>query len=294
MDDFDWSLLKSFAAVGRHGSLSAAARATASSQPTLSRHISQLEQQIGKRVIERSQDGIHLTPIGADLFQYIEQMTSAADQFSIRVDGQTQSLSGVVRLTASHIIATYVLPPMLTKLRQAEPGIELEMVASDQTENLLRREADIAVRMYQPTQSDLIAKKVGDIPLGAFATQAYIDRRGMPKTIHDLAHHDVIGYDRSTLIIDGFRRAGMDVTRAFFAFRSDNQVVCWQMVLAGYGIGFNQVKIAQDYPDLVRVDTNNELETMPVWLAVHQELHSSPRVRRVFNLLGDALKSYCQ
>jgi DNA-binding transcriptional LysR family regulator len=289
--DFDWTLLKSFAAVGEHGSLSAAARATGASQPTLSRHVSQLEQQVGSRLFERDVGGVALTARGIELMHHVQEMVDAAARLSMAIDRKTETFSGSVRITASDIVATYVLPDILTALRIAEPDIDLELVASDETENLLRREADIAVRMYRPTQTDVIARKVGDLAMGMFASKSYVKRRGMPQHFGDILDHDVIGYDRSTQIIDGFRQAGSEVKRDFFAFRCDNQVVCWQMVRAGFGIGFNQIQLGEADPNLVRIDSAGEVGNLPIWLTAHLELRTSPRIRRVFDFLAEQLSA---
>lgn len=289
MTQLDWALLQSFAAVGEHGSLSAAARATGTSQPTMSRHVSDLEARIGSRLFERTSTGIELTPAGARLMAHAREMSSAAERLSLTAAGQDDRLAGSVRITASNIVATYVLPDILTALRIAEPDIEIELVSSDRSENLLRREADIAVRMYRPEQPDVIAKKLGDLPIGMFAARTYIDRRGMPQSNEDILGHDVIGYDRSTLVIDGFARAGLKVDREFFAFRSDDQVVCWQMVVAGYGIGFNQVSIGEAEPRVVRIPLAGELGSLPVWLVAHAELKATPRIRRVYDFLAEQL-----
>ena len=285
----DWSYVQSFAAVAEHGSLSAAARALNSSQPTLSRHISALESTIGTRLFERSRSGMDLTSAGLDLMQHAAQMADAAARFSVVSDGQSVDPAGTVRITASQIVATYMLPEVLTKLRQAHPQITIEVVASDTTENLLRREADIALRMYRPTQLDVISKHIGDLHIAAYAAHGYIARRGLPSGIDDFHAHDVIGYDRSPLIIDGMRAAGLEVTPAFFAFRCDDQVVCWQMVLAGCGIGFGQFGMGDTDPRVRRVSGDHPVASLPVWLTAHPELRTHARVRRVFDWLAQHL-----
>ncbi len=284
----DWSLLQSFASVGKHGSLSAAARATGGSQPTMSRHISQLESDLGVRLFVRDNAGIALTEPGIELMEHVQEMADAASRLALARTADAAQISGTVRITASRIVATYVLPDILTRLHLEQPDIELEVVASDETHNLLRREADIALRMYRPTQSDVIARKVSDLEIGMFAAHSYVERRGLPESLPDILNHDVIGYDRSSLIIDGMKRAGYSVDRDFFAFRSDDQVVCWNMVLAGFGIGFNQVEIGRADPRVVRIETGGSVGTMPIWLAAHKELKTSPRVRGVFDFLVDA------
>ena len=286
----DWSLLESFAAVGEHGSLSAAARAIGASQPTLSRHITTLEHRVGARLFEREASGVALTATGAALMAHAKDMANAASKLSMAMDGRAESLKGCIRLTASQIMASYVLPSVLTKLRMAEPDIDIELVASDKTENLLRREADIAIRMYRPTQEDVITRKIGNLRMGMYASRSYIERHGLLGSIEDIGEHTIIGYDRSTQIIEGFKEAGFNVDRDFFAFRCDDQVVCWEMAKAGFGIGFNQIQIGDREPAMVRIEIAGEVGSLPIWLAAHSELRSSPRVRFVFDFLADNLK----
>ncbi len=289
MQDLDWSHLQSFVAVAEHGSLSAAARARHSSQPTLSRHIALLEQSLGARLFIRNKTGVTLTDRGSALVAHAGEMADAAARLSILAQGGDGAMAGAVRITASQIMATFLLPPVLTALHQEYPEIEIELVASDATDNLLRREADIAVRMYRPTQGDVIAKHIGNLALGAYATKDYIARHGMPEKLADILDHDLVGYDRSTLIIDGIAAMGMQVDRSAFKFRCDDQVVCWQMVRAGFGIGFNQTTIAQSDPNIVSVAGPEPVGYLPVWLAAHAELRQTPRIRKVYDALSAEL-----
>ena len=285
----DWSLLQSFIAVAGEGSLSAAARALGGSQPTMGRHIGALESELGVRLFERTAGGLELTPTGLELLDHARRMAAAANHLSLAAEGRAEAVAGTIRITASEIVATYILPEILTALRRAEPEIEIELVASDRSENLLQREADIAVRMYRPTQADVFTRKVGDLQLGMFAAESYVARRGAPQSIEDFRGHDIIGYDRGDEIIRGFRAAGLDVGRHFFSFRCDNQVVCWRMVVAGYGIGFNQTSIGEGEPGITRLAVDTALPALPVWLTAHSELKTSHRVRRVFDFLAEQL-----
>ena len=274
---------------GRAGSLSEAARRLGKSQPTLSRWISALETTVGAPLFDRRSDGLHLTTLGSALLEPAAAMAEAAGRLELIAAGREQRLAGVIRITASQIVATYILPAVLTDLRREEPEIEIEVVATDHTENLLRREADIAIRMYRPTQGDVITRKLGEMEIGMFAAHCYLERRGAPQTIEELRDHDVIGYDRSDLLIDGMRSAGMEVDRSFFAFRSDDQSLCWRMVIAGFGVGFMQIGIGMREPAVARLPTPQPLTTMPMWLTAHQELRSNPRIRRVYDFLADRL-----
>ncbi|MEO0379531.1 MAG: LysR family transcriptional regulator [Pseudomonadota bacterium] len=285
----DWSQLQSFAAVAEHGSLSAAARALNSSQPTLSRHIALLEADLGARLFDRSKGGMALTTSGADLAAYAGQMADAAGRLAMTAQGQNSDLAGTVRITASQVVATYVLPALLKTLRATYPDIAIEVVASDSTDNLLRREADIALRMYRPTQEDVIARHVTDLPVAAYAAHSYVAKHGQPKSFTEFQDHTLIGYDRSTLIIDGFARAGLSASQDDFAIRCDDQVVVWEMVVAGCGIGFGQMHVGDADPRVVRVSGDAPVASLPIWLTAHPELRSSPRVRRVYDWLGKYL-----
>ncbi len=287
---FDWDHMRAFLAAAEHGSLSAAARAVGAQQPTLSRHVSALEAQLGVRLFDRTGEGLRLTDTGADVLVHAQAMQSAADAAALTAAGQSEAIAGVVRITASDIMSMYALPAVLTTLRDAEPAIDVELVSSDRTENLLRREADIAVRMYRPTQNDVITRHVGDISLAIFAATSYLERHGRPQTMADLQHHRVIGYDRDDHIIRGFHDAGLTVTREFFPFRCDDQVVCWQMVVAGYGVGFNQRRTGLATPGVEQILHDAPIPTLPVWLTAHAELRTSRRVRRVFDVLARELR----
>lgn len=286
MPQTDWTLLQSFAAVAEHASLSAAARALGTSQPTLSRHIAALEATLGTRLFERGRSGVTLTVDGSDVLIHAQRMADAAAQVNGGLGQAPSDLAGTVRVTASQVVATFVLPEVLQTLRQAYPQIDIEVVASDTTENVLRREADIALRMYRPTQADVITRHVMDVPLGLFAARRYVEARGLPHKLEDLRDHDVIGYDRSPLIIDGLRRAGLEVDRTFFAFRSDDQVLCWQLVRAGCGIGFGQKHVGDADPDVVQVFGPDPVGRLPLWLTAHPDVRRTPRIRRIYDGLA--------
>lgn len=282
----DWTHLQSFVAIAEHRSLSGAARALGGSQPTMGRHIAALEKSLNVLLFDRTADGLDLTPTGLDLLEHARQMADAAGRFSLVAEGRSQAVAGTIRITASEIVATYILPDILTRLHSQEPEITIELVASDRAENLLQREADIAVRMYRPTQADVYTRKIGELKLGMYAANSYLENHGPTKTQDDITGHDFIGYDRNDLIIQGFKAMGMEVDRDFFPFRSDNQVVCWRMAVAGFGIGFNQRCIGDNDARVRRVFLSVPLPSLPVWLTAHAELKTSRRVRLVFDFLA--------
>ncbi len=286
-NNVDWSLLQSFVAVSEHGSFSAAARATNGSQATLSRHISALEQQLDTRLFDRAIGGVEMTKNGIEILRHVTDMADAAGRLSLAAEGHDQAISGTVRVTAPNTVAAYLLPEIISALRIAEPEIVVELVASNKTENLLRREADIAVRMVDPTQDDLFARKVGESGFGLYAAKSYLERHPAPKTAQDIFDHDVIGFDTNERLITGFSRFGLEVDRDFFAFRCDNQVVCWNMVLAGFGLSINQREIGDAEPLVSLIDLPNTMARFPVWIVAHSELKTNLRVRRVFDFLAE-------
>jgi len=214
LQSLDWSLLKAFLAVAEAGSLSAAARRLSQSQPTLGRQIKQLESALGLTLFERHTRGFALTEAGADLIAHARAMEAAAAQITMTAAGRDVSLSGTVRIAASEVMARHILPSLIADLRRAEPEIQIELVPSDASENLLFREADLAVRMYRSPQLDIITKHVVDTPLGAFAARRYLEQRGTPQTLEDLLEHDIVGYDRDDRIIQAMRAMGWTATPA--------------------------------------------------------------------------------
>lgn len=288
MQSFDWTLLQSFLAVAETGSYSAAARASGRSQPTIGRHVEQLQSQLGATLFQRASSGYSLTQTGTALMDHARTMQRAAANISLITEGRAEDLRGTVRVTASEIVATYILPALFADLLAQEPELQIELVATNSSENLSLREADIAVRMVQPDQQDLIARKIGDIEIGLFAAQAYLDRTSIPTSPADFAQHTILGYDKSDLIIRGMAAFGMQAKRTDFAFRIDNQVAYLEAIRAGVGIGASQRRQAQRY-DLIEVLPSLNLPSLPVWLAAHTELRTSARVRRVFDFLADHL-----
>jgi len=209
----------------------------------------------------------------------------------LAADGHSERLEGTVRITASQIVATYYLPAILTKMRRAEPRIQVEVVATDSVENLLYREADIALRMVRPEQQDLLTRHVGALEIGAYASHTYLAERPAPTTIGDLELHSLIGFDRSTLIIDQAGKMGVDLERFDFSMRCDDQVVVWNMLLAGAGIGFAPITLASKDERVVRLFSQLQFPETPIWLTTHPSLKTNPRVRFVVDFLAEALRN---
>jgi len=290
MNTFDWNLVRSFLAALDQGSLLGASRVLLTSQPTVGRHIVELESQLGVVLFERTGRGLVPTATALQLAESAREMETGALQLAQTLTGAQTQTAGTVRITASVPVAVKLLPPLLTQMRQALPDIQVELVSSNQVSNLLRREADIAIRMVRPDQNTLIAKKIGDVALGAYAHKAYLARRGTPRKPTDLLIHDLIGSDADTSILQGFQAMGYPVSREIFALRSDDFIVQWAALQAGYGIGFVADYMRRDQPEVVRVLSGQlKIPPLPMWLAVHREIRTNRRIRAVYDYLASAL-----
>ena len=286
---FDWSLVRSFLAVLEKGSLLAASRDLQLSQPTIGRHVAELESQLGLVLFDRNGRGLLPTEAAYHLAESARIMQSGADQLARNVLGADLGASGTVRITASQPVSCYVLPPLLAQMRLSLPDVQVELVASNEVSNLLRREADIAVRMVQPEQASIIARRVGKVTLRACAHQDYLRRRGVPRQPNDLLAHDLIGGDRNDDTLKGFAAQGLVVGREQFAFRADDLIVVWQAVRAGLGVGFVSEHLIRSDPAVIPVLPKLKIQPLPVWLAVHREIRTSKRIRAVYDFLADAL-----
>jgi len=289
-NDFDWRLVRSFLAVLERGSLLAAARSLGVSQPTLGRHITELENQLDCVLFERTGRGLVPTRTAAQLAGAARQMQDGALQLSRTLVGSRSQAGGTVRITASVPVAVHLLPPLLMAMRLALPDIQIEIVSSNQVSNLLRREADIAIRMVRPDQTSLVAKKLGEAAVGAYAHRRYLARRGVPAQPTDLLQHELIGSDTDPAIRQGFAAMGTPVPREAFALRSDDLLVQWQAVRAGLGVGFFTGYQARTDPEVLPVLAGQlQIPPLPVWLAVHREIRTSRHIRAVFDFLAAAL-----
>lgn len=287
----DWNLLRAFLAVVDTGSLTGATHLLLTSQPTLSRQIAELESVLGVTLFERVARGVRLTVAGSALLPPARQMETAAQVLSLAALGQTQQTSGTVRLTAGEMFSAFIVPKILTPLRLSQPQIQIELLASNRVENLLERQADIAIRHTRPRQGGLVAKRIGDVGIGAFAHADYLNRIEGKIELGRVAQYDWIGLDSSDLLLRGFRKAGLMVERDFFAFRCDNQVIGWQAALAGLGIGVAPVAIAKHWPEMQMILPEVTIPKMPVWLTAHRELRSSARIGLVFDALAEGLQT---
>jgi DNA-binding transcriptional LysR family regulator len=291
---FDWALVRSFLAVLDAGSLMGAARRIGAQQPTLSRHIAELEAQLGTPLFERTGRGVLPTAAAQAIADAARQMEAGADALALRLAGRREATRGSVRITTSQVAATYLLPPVLAALQQTEPGIQVELVASNQISNLLRREADIAVRMVRPAQGSLVARKLADLPIVAAAHQAYLQRAGTPRKPQDLQQHRLIGYDRDDTIERGFARLGVALPRESFVLRTDDQVAYGRLIASGAGIGFVARYNIAHWPGVLPLLPMLQIPPLPCWLAVHREIRGNRVVQRVYDFLAKTIPAELQ
>lgn len=294
MSQPDWSLYRTFLAVMDAGSLSGAARRLGIAQPTVGRHIEALEAALGgKPLFTRSPGGLRPTRTAAALAPHAKAMAAAAQTLARTAAGEAEAMSGVVRLTASDIVGAEILPPILTDFRETWPAIDIELVLSSRLEDLLRRDADIAVRMARPTQEALLARRIGVSPLIFHAHRGYLQKHGEPRTIDELESHTLIGYDSFVPNIDGVAELPFEITRELFAIRTDSELGQLALLRAGIGIAPCQRVIAARDPNLVPILEGQFPLSLEMWVVMHEDLRADPRLRALFDHLvmglGEAL-----
>lgn len=287
MAEPDWHLWRAFLAVLRSGSLSGAARDLRLAQPTLGRQIAALEEGLNLTLFTRSRDGLRPTEHALALAPEAEAMAAAAATLLRRASGGADAMRGRIRLTASTLMGAAVLPPMLAEFRIGHPGIDVDLSLSDRTEDLLRRDADLAVRNVAPSQGALIARRIGSTPIRFYAHRYYAMAHGLPATTADLGRHALIG---RTAHLDRVRPAfGHDLT---FAFTCNDDLGLLAALRAGYGIGYCQEALARREPDLVPVLPEITLVDLGIWLVMHEDLRATRRIRALFDHLARTLTTY--
>lgn len=287
---FDWNKARAFLVTAEEGSLSAAARALGMAQPTLGRQVDGLEQELGIVLFERVGRGLTLTPSGLELLDHVRDMGEAAGRVSLTALGQSQALEGTICISASETYAAVLLPPIIAKLRLQEPGIQVEIVVANHASDLRRREADIAIRNFRPTEPDLIAKKIGDADAVLYATPDYIVKIGNPTKPYDLRHADFVNMDHGGVMMKGLNTLGLGLTEENFPLLTENYLVMWELVRQGAAIGILDAYIGDADPIVRRVLPNLEPLVFPIWLVAHRELTTSRRIRMVYDFLAEELR----
>ncbi len=272
------------------GSFSAASRALGVAQPTVGRQVALLEEELGVTLFERVGRGLVLTSAGLDLAEHVRAMNDAAARLSLSAAGKSTSLEGTVCIGASEVISAFLLPPVIATIRAEHPGIDIEVVASNQASDLRRREADIAVRNFRPKDPELVAKKLQDGWARLYASPSYLASIGNPTTLEELSRAELFGFDRSAVMIDGLKTIGLNLTAANFPIVVNNHLVQWEYAKQGLGICIIMEAIGDPEPSVVRVLDAIEPWPVPMWLTSHRELRTNRRIRVVFDLLAQGLR----
>jgi DNA-binding transcriptional LysR family regulator len=288
-----WDLYRSFLAVLRLGSLSAAGRSLGLTQPTIGRHIAMLQECLGGRVLfTRSQSGLMATAAAHELRPHAEDMAAAAAAFVRMGSGNLEETAGVVRLAAADVVGVEVLPTILAEFRSKYPNTVIELSLSNQMADLLRRDADIAVRMVRPKQKALLAKRAGTVTLGFHAHRRYLERFGFPERLEDLVNHTLIGFDRTPPSADLLNAVPLPVSRELFAFRCDNDLALMAALRSGFGIGICQTGIARRDPNLLPLLAKQFKVDMEIWIVMHNDLKRISRMRLMFDHLALKLAQF--
>ncbi len=288
---FDWNQARAFLATAEEGSLSAAARALGQTQPTLSRQVAALEEDLGVTLFERVGRSLVLTQSGLELLDHFRAMGDAANRISLTASGQSQAVDGHVSITATNLMATLHLPPVLKRIRQVAPGVSIEVVASNELRDLTRREADIAIRHARPDQPDLIARLVGETTAHLYASTEYLARLGRPQEPADLENSEWIGFGPPERLLPVLHGLGLPLTVDNFKLTSESGTVMLELVRQGLGISIFTRDVGMLNADLEMVLPDLEPIPVPIWLVTHRELHTSRRIRLVFDLLAEAFRS---
>lgn len=289
--DFDWNQVRAFLVTADEGSYSAAARALRVAQPTIGRQVGALERSLKVTLFERAGRGVTLTPTGLELVEHVRRMSEAAAQVSRIAAGQATSIEGPLCISASELVASFLLPPLVAKLRARHPGLELEVVASNAAQDLRTREADLAVRNFQPTEPDLIARTLGERVAYLYASTKYLRTLGPRVTRATLARATFIGFDHADTLRQGLNAAlGLSLEPGNFPLLSASQHVQWALVREGAGIGLMMSEVGDAEPSVQRVMKELPGLPVPMWLVTHRDVKTSRRVRVVADLLAEGLR----
>lgn len=289
---FDWNRTRAFLATAEEGSLSAAARALGQTQPTLGRQVTALEDELGVVLFERVGKGLELTPAGRELLEHARAMRDAAGRISIAASGQSHGVDGKISITASEVMSVHVLPQALKRLREIAPRLEIDLVASDDLQDLQRREADIAIRHVRPEQPELFTRMVQEATANVYVSTEYLRLRGRPSNMAELANHDFISFGDTQRMLEFLRSLNLPVSKDNLRVGSSSGVAAWAMVQQGLGAAIMSDGVAGNTPGVERILADQiDPVQFPVWLTTHRELHKSQRIRLVFDLLADFLRT---
>ncbi len=286
---FDWNQARAFLVTAEEGSLSAAARALGLTQPTLSRQVAGLEEALGVTLFERTSRALLLTQAGTELLEHFRSMGNSANRISIAATGQSKTITGHVAISATNLMATHYLPPILMGLKTKAPRLQVEIITSNQLSDLRRREADIAIRHARPKDENLFAKRLRDTTAHLYASSSYLKEVGRPSKTSDFTKMQFVGVDHPERLLGPLASRGLDLTTANFNFVTASATLSLELIRQGFGVGILPKEIAECYPELEDPWTDFEPIQIETWLVAHRELRTSPRIRLVFDLLSDGI-----
>ena len=286
---FDWNQVRAFLATAEEGSLSAAARALGQTQPTLSRQVAALEEELGVTLFERAGRAMALTTAGMELLEHVKVMAEAANRISLSASGQSQVIEGRVAITATENVASQQLPAIVKKIHTIAPNIQIDILPSNEVQDLTRREADISIRHARPEQPDLIAKLLFETKAHLYASQDYLDQIGPVETLQDLETARFIGLDRNAEMIAYLADFGLNLSPDQFHYNSPSGRVLHELVRLGLGISILPQDIESYADAIVPILPDQFSIPIPVWLVTHRELHTSKRIRVVYDVLAEEL-----
>ncbi len=287
----DWDDLRSFLAIARSGSLSGAARALGVRQSTMGRRLEALEQRSGVRLFERTPSGFHLTETGAAILGRVTQIEAETLAIERAITGRDVRLEGLVRLTAVETLAAEILPQVLAGFHRRYPGITIELIADSQNLSLTRREADIALRFARPSQSDVAVRKLGDLSAALYASEAYLERCGLPDFTQGAPGHATLLLSEASMTLPEMQWFSRITAQATPSLRSNSRHVLLAAAQAGLGIVLLERFLADPAPGLARLPMPEPGPAdREVWLAVHNDIRHTPRVRALTDCLTTALR----
>jgi len=291
MNNTSWDLIRSFRQTAKDGSLSKAAISLGVSQPTLSRNIQMLEQETNLQLFQRTTKGLTITEAGEKLIEAATQMGEASDLFQRQVSGLSEELEGDIRISANEIVGIYLLPDALASFSKKHPKVHIEIEITNQSTSLSKRDADIALRMYRPTQPDLVARRLSDLPLGFFASKNYIEQHGVPTSAENFKQHNIIGFDRDISFIAAAQKMGFDLNAKDFNFRTDYLPAQLNLARFDGGIVGTHIGLAKQYPELEQILDWLPLPPLEFWIVCHGDTAYNARIREMTKFLGQWFSS---
>ena len=289
----DWNDLRYLLAVARAGSTLAAANTLGTSQSTVHRRLTELEERIGRQLVKRHATGYRLTELGEHLLPYAERAEEAMEAFERQALASDKDLSGTVRVTCASTLADRLAnSPLVDAFHARYPRIRVELVISDRLLDLSKGEADIAIRLGEPQDGALIGRKIVEAPWAVYASHSYVERHGRPERPQDIEHHVVVAYDGEIADYAAARWLRSVAPHAQVAARSENWPGYLLAVKSGAGLGLLPIHHGDRERELVRlIDTDPQLVSH-FWLLMHRDMRPTPRVRAFFDFVIAELKAF--